>query len=181
MNKMGGSPKVIMKDGESGIKNSGLFQKYFQQHKITYIPTKGHPHMVERMIRTLKDMLDKRITPGMQWTELIYPILLTYNNKLIHSTIQQTPNNARKEENELETYINIKLHAKHSRKYPVINIGDNVRIYKKRKLFDKSHVSKWTDQSYKVEDITRSHGITFYKTTARERPFLRHEILKFNS
>ena len=86
-----------MTDGEkSGIKNGGLFQKYVQQHKITYIPTKGHPHMVERMIRTFKYMLDKRIKPGMQWTDLIYPILLTYINKLIHSAIQQTPNNARK-------------------------------------------------------------------------------------
>ncbi|MFM7980825.1 MAG: hypothetical protein ACKPKO_16060 [Candidatus Fonsibacter sp.] len=91
---MGGSPKVIMTYGESGIKNSGLFQKYVQQHKITYIPTKGHPHMVERMIITFIYMLDKRIKLGMQWTELIYPIYLTYNNKLIHSTIQQTPNNA---------------------------------------------------------------------------------------
>ncbi|MFM7980117.1 MAG: hypothetical protein ACKPKO_12455 [Candidatus Fonsibacter sp.] len=58
MNKMGGSPQLIITDGEGGIKNSGLFQKYFQQHKITYIPTKGHPHMVERMIRTLEEMLD---------------------------------------------------------------------------------------------------------------------------
>ncbi|MFM7986609.1 MAG: hypothetical protein ACKPKO_45570 [Candidatus Fonsibacter sp.] len=64
MHKMGGSPKVIMTDGDSGMKNSGLFQKYFQQQK-TYIPTQGHPHMVERMIRTFKDMLDKRIKPGM--------------------------------------------------------------------------------------------------------------------
>ncbi|MFM7981996.1 MAG: hypothetical protein ACKPKO_22025 [Candidatus Fonsibacter sp.] len=46
-------------------------------------------------------MLDKRIKPGLQWIGLIYPILLTYNNKLIHSTTQQTPNNARKEENKL--------------------------------------------------------------------------------
>ncbi|MFM7978531.1 MAG: hypothetical protein ACKPKO_04380 [Candidatus Fonsibacter sp.] len=46
---------------------------------------------------------------------------------------------------------------------------------------DKYHVSKWTDQYYKVEYITRSHGITVYKTTARERPCLRHDILKSNS
>ncbi|MFM7980493.1 MAG: hypothetical protein ACKPKO_14360, partial [Candidatus Fonsibacter sp.] len=91
-----------------------------------------HPHMVERMIRTCKDMLEKRIKPRMQWTDLIYPILLAYNNKLIHSTTQPTPNNARKVENELEAYVNIKLHAKKSRNYPVINIGDNVRIYKKK-------------------------------------------------
>ncbi|MFM7982991.1 MAG: hypothetical protein ACKPKO_27075, partial [Candidatus Fonsibacter sp.] len=57
------SPRVIMTDGESGIKNNGLFQKCCQQHKITYIPTKGHPHMVERIIRTFKDLLDKRIKP----------------------------------------------------------------------------------------------------------------------
>ena len=75
----------------------------------------------------------------------------------------------------------MQLKANNTRTYPVINIGDNVRIYKKKQLFDKSHVSKWTDQSYKVEAITRSHGITFYKTTARERQFLRHEILKSKS
>ncbi|MFM7987760.1 MAG: hypothetical protein ACKPKO_51455 [Candidatus Fonsibacter sp.] len=41
-------------------------------------------------------MLDKRIKPGMHWIDLIYPILLTNNNKLIHSATKQTPNNARK-------------------------------------------------------------------------------------
>ena len=102
MNKMGGPPKVIMTDGEGAIKNSGLFQKYFTEHHITDIPSRGHPVFAERMIRTFREMLDKRIKPGQDWTGLIYPILLTYNYKLVHSATEFTPNDARKETNEHE-------------------------------------------------------------------------------
>ena len=73
---MGGPPKVIMTDGEGAMKNSGsgLFQKHFTEHHITYIPSRVHPVFAERMIRTFMEMLDKRIKPDQQWTELIYPI-----------------------------------------------------------------------------------------------------------
>ena len=43
INKMGGPPKVIMTDGEGAIKISGLFHKYFTEHNITYIPSRGYP------------------------------------------------------------------------------------------------------------------------------------------
>jgi hypothetical protein len=43
------------------------------------------------MIRTFRDRLDKIIKPDQQWTELVFPILLTYNNKLVHSSIDFTP------------------------------------------------------------------------------------------
>ena len=43
INKMGGPLNVIMFDGKGDINNSGLFQKYFEEHHITYIPTRGHP------------------------------------------------------------------------------------------------------------------------------------------
>lgn len=181
MNKMGKPPKVIFTDGETGIRNSGLFQKYFNENKITYVATKAHPIFAERMILTFKTMLDKRIKPNMQWVDLIYPILLTYNNKLVHSSTGLTPNEARKPSNELEAYINIKMKAKQNRKYPEIKVGDKVYIYMKRKPNQKSHVSVWSDMSYEVVDIIHSHGITFYKTTAREKGFLRHELLKNKS
>ena len=128
INKMGGPPRVIMTVGEGAIKNSGLFQTYFEEHHITYIPTRGHPVFVDRIIRTFREMLDKIIKPDQQWTELIYPILLTYNNKLVHLPTEFRPNAARLESNELMTYINMKMHAKHNRKYLDINIGDTVNI-----------------------------------------------------
>ena len=107
-------------------------------------------------------MLDRRIKPGQDWTQLIYPILLTYNNKLVHSATEMTPKEATKPENELNANVNMKLKAKHSRRYPVLSVGDKVHIYTKRKPFDKSHVSVWSDASYTVEGISRSHGLTFY-------------------
>ena len=60
INKMGHKPNIIYTDGETGIRNSELFDKYFNENNITYIPTKTHPYFAERMIRTFKTMLDKR-------------------------------------------------------------------------------------------------------------------------
>ena len=123
-------------------------------------------------------MKDKRIKPEQDWTQLIYPILLTYNNKLLHSGTGMTPEAATEPENELNAYVNLKLKAKHSRRYPPLTVGDKVHIYTKRKLFYKSHVSVWSDASYNVEGIAHSHGLTFCKTSNRARPFLRNNIFK---
>ena len=87
-----------------------------------------------------------------------------------------TPSEARKPSNELEAYVSMKLKAKHNRNYPDIAVGDKVYIYMKRSKTQKAHVSLWSDMSYEVLEITHSHGITFYQTTAREQGFLRHEI-----
>ena len=80
MSKMGGSPQVLMTDGEGAIKNSGLCfsEVFFTEHHITYIPSRGHPVFPERMVTTFREMLDKRIKPDEHWTYLIYPILLFF-------------------------------------------------------------------------------------------------------
>ena len=50
----------------------------------------------------------------------------------------------------------------------------------KRKANQKSHVPLWSDVSSEVEDISTAHGITCYKTTARDTQFLRNELLTNN-
>ena len=75
MNKKGGPPQVIMTNGEGANENIKLFQRYFTEHHITYIPSRGHPVFAERKVRTFREMLDKRIKPHEQWTDLINPIL----------------------------------------------------------------------------------------------------------
>ena len=159
---MGRNPQVIYIDGESSVRNSKLFQEVFHRTQDHSTLQQSHHALAERFIGTFKSMLDRRIKPGQNWTQLIYPILLTYNNKLIHSATEMTPKVATKPENELNANVNIKLKAKHSRRYPVLSVGDKVHIYTKRKPFDKSHVSVWSDASYTVEGISRSHGLTFY-------------------
>ena len=64
MHKMGGRPQLIMTDGEGAVHNSGLFfQKYFTEHNLTHIPSSGRPVFAGRMLKTLREMLDKRIKP----------------------------------------------------------------------------------------------------------------------
>ena len=82
----------------------------------------------ERLIGTFKSMLDKRIKAGHDWTGLIYPILLTYNNKLANPATKMIPREATKPENELNAYVNMKLQANISRRYPVLSVGDMVHI-----------------------------------------------------
>ena len=89
-----------------------------------------------------------------------------------------TPYDARKPKNHDLVLHNIELKAKHNRVYPDIHIGDKVKIYTKKKRFEKERVSVWSKDSYDIEDIKDSHGQTFYKTSANTRPFMRHEILK---
>ena len=63
----------------------------------------------------------------MQLVYLIYPILLTYNNKLVHSPTGLTPIEARDPSNELEANVNMQLKAQRNIKYSEI-----LYIYLKR-------------------------------------------------
>ena len=135
----------------------------------------------ERLIGTFKSMLDKRIKAGHDWTGLIYPILLTYNNKLANPATKMIPREATKPENELNAYVNMKLQAKISRRYPVLSVRDMVHIYTKRKTIDKSHVSVWSNAYSTVEGISHAHGLTFYQTSNRAKPILRNELFESSS
>ena len=57
-------------------------------------------------------MMRKRGKQGIQWTDYLTEIILTYNNKDIHSSINQTPNEARKKENEFKSKLNVSIKSK---------------------------------------------------------------------
>ena len=54
------------------------------------------------------------------------PVLKQYNRR-VHGTTGMSPNDARKDENSIEVYLNIKQKAQYKRKYPKLSIGDSVR------------------------------------------------------
>ena len=58
-------------------------------------------------------------------TDLIYPIFLTYSNKLVRSAIGLTPKEARDPSNELEAHVHMKLKATRNATYPEIEVGDH--------------------------------------------------------
>ena len=123
--KMGHKPEVVYADNETAL-GAASIQKYFKDNDILQISTRSQASVAERSIRTFKDMLYKRIgdKENVQWTDYIYEILLTYNNKNVHSITKFTPSNARKASNALEVKSNMELKAKRGRLYPELKVGD---------------------------------------------------------
>ena len=95
-----------------------------------------------------------------------------------NNTTGMTPYEARKERSHIDVTQNLELRAKHTRTYHDINVGDKVKIYTKKKRFDKERKSVWSADSYDVEGIEPTYGQSFYKTSASVKPFMRHDLLK---
>ena len=175
--KMGGKPTTIYSDNE-GAFISNEFKKYFQDEGIRHLTTLGHAPVAERQIRTIKDMIYKRIDQSKQnWWEVLYPVLLTYNNKKVHNVTKMTPADAMKPSNTAEVKFNLELKRRSSRVYPNISVGDSVRVHRKKDKLDKERVSNWSNDKYKVEAIQESMGQKFYKLEGRDKALMRSELL----
>ena len=59
----------------------------------------------------------------------LFYLLITIKN--IHNTTKFTPSEARKSINQLAVKLNMEMKAKRGRKYPEINVGDNVKNFRK--------------------------------------------------
>ena len=182
MQNIGGKPKTIYSDDEGSL-NSKLLQDYFEEHDIRHLTTRGHAGVAERAIRTIKEMIYKRLekNPDEHWysPKILANALVTYNFKNVHSSTNFTPDEARKPKNELNVRLSLELNRVTKRKYPEIEVNDKVRIYRKRKNFEKGvRVPVWSEAIYTVEKIEDSMGQKLYYVTNRDRGLLRHEILK---
>ena len=108
---------------------------------INHVLTRNHAAFAERFIRTYKAMLYKRVDSvrenniiDPQWTVYNYNVLLTYSNKLNHSSTKMTPKDAANQSNEVDVKSNLELRSKRSRRYPPLNVGDRVKVLRKKKL-----------------------------------------------
>ena len=159
------------------MENSIEFPKWLEDHNILQIFTRSHANTAERAIRTFKDLLTRRIEskeiePGEVWynDNILYAILLKYNLRMVNRTIGLTPNEATKSKNEAHVRAMLELNAIRKRKYPEIKVGDRVKIYKKKKTFEKERISVWTELSYEVEDIKDEKGQEFYYLSGHDKP-----------
>ena len=184
INKMGKKPKMFYSD-EEGSLYSKTIKEYLEQQKIEMHRTRGHPAFAERFIRSFKDMLFKRVEAdekkgkaNIQWTDYIFEILLTYNNKNVHSTTKFTPSEAKKPKNEFEVKLNISLQAKKSCVYPEIEVGDSVKIMRKKGISEKERTSHWLKTPQTVKRIDKKLGQNYYYLDDDKRGYLRHELLK---
>jgi hypothetical protein len=91
-----------------------------------------------------------------------------------------TPTETRNPDNLVYVKIYLELNRKQNRRYPNIEVGDKIKIYKKKKLFDKENKSVWLSGNHQVEEIINKFNQTFYKVSNFNKLLSRHEILKIS-
>ena len=182
--KMGGKAKMIYSDEEGSLFSSTITD-YLDEEKIELHTTRGHPAFGERFIRTYKDMLFKRVDAdekkgknNIQWIDYNLEILLTYNNKLVSSVTKMTPLEARKKKNEFEVKLNISMNARKTRVYPDLDVGDKVKIMRKKAISEKERTSHYLKTIHTVTKTETKLGQKYYSVSDFPKPLLRHEMLK---
>ena len=183
LTKMGKKPEMIYTDDEGAL-NKEAIQNYLKDENIEHHGTRAHPNFSERAIRTFKDMLYKRVEAdekknkeNIQWPDYILEILLTYNNQMKQSATGFTPKEARKPSNQFKVKLNLTMKGKKNRVYPELEVGDEVKISRKRKPNEKERVSNWSQNIYTIENIENKLGQNYYRVEGNNRQYLRFELL----
>ena len=184
INDMGGKPETIYCDGEGAI-GSNEMKAFLADENIRLIQTRRHAAVAERHIRTIKDLLFKRMehlkTDIDDWHTILPPVLLQYNTRMIHSSMEMTPADAKLPRNESLVKARLEIKRISKRKYPEVKEGDSVKVYQKKDLYEKERVSTWSTQLYKIDTITESHGQTFFTVIPKipnwNKDLVRSEIL----
>ena len=178
-----GKPKVMYSDPDSSLGGREM-KGWFTANNIQNVISKQHASIAERGIRYLKNRLDDKLAPDRYsdegpesfWKKHYKPIVNHYNQKNKQDTTNMTPDDAVKPENEYDVKTNLEIKAKHDLKYPVLDIGDTVRAYKKRPKFAKERVGDYEDGTRKVMGISTSMGQKFYKLDNDDHQYIRADI-----
>ena len=174
-----GIPENIMSDRE-GAWESTEFIRLLNQHKINHIISNTPPPFSERAVQEIKNMIFARLE-GLEidkqnWTDVLPAVLKKYNNR-IHGTIEMSPIDARKPDNQIQVYMNIRQKAQFKRKYPKLSKDDQVRVYIKPHTFKKGYQSSWSREVYKIIYISPD-GKEFLVNDNKRKVYNRWELLK---
>ena len=119
--------------------------------------------IVERWIRTMKEKMWKYFTDNNTYKYIdVLPDLVEDYNNTVHSSTKLTPIDASKKKNELTVWRNLYPDRyKTSRLNPKFSVGDEVRITKKKKVFEKGYTTRWTEEIFTIKEIRETNPITY--------------------
>ena len=119
--------------------------------------------IVERWVRTIKEKMWKYFTDNNTYKYIdVLPDLVEDYNNTVHSTIKLTPKEASKKKNKLTVWRN--LYPDRYKKYnitPKFSVGDEVRISKKKAVFEKGYTTRWTEEIFTITEIKNTNPVTY--------------------
>ena len=123
--------------------------------------------VVERWNRTIKNKMWKYFTRNRTGIYIdILPTLIEKYNDTYHRSIKTKPSDARKPSNYQDVfnalYNNIDLGTKSLLKpSPKFKIGDQVRLSKLKRKFEKGYTANWTEEVFTVEKVQTTIPYTY--------------------
>ena len=108
--------------------------------------------MIERFNRTIKEIFFKYFSANntRKYVDVLDLLVDQYNNTS-HSAIKMTPKEASRKEDGNKVWINLYPEFGGKNLVPKFSIGDNVRITKKKNVFDKGCTQRWTEMFLKFQ------------------------------
>ena len=122
--------------------------------------------IVERWNRTIKQWMWKYFTKHRTGVYIdILPQLIEKYNNTYHRSIKCTPSDARKPSNHQHVFNALYGGTNKSdeklRKLPKFHVGDQVRITKKKKHFEKGYTTNWTEEVFTVTEVQPTYPYTY--------------------
>ena len=94
-----------------------------------------------------------------------------------HSATGFTPKEARRPSNQFKVKLNLTMKGKKNRVYLDLDVGDEVKIFRKRKPNEKERVSNWSQNIYTIEKLENKLGQDYCTVEGIDRQYLRFELL----
>jgi hypothetical protein len=174
-----GLPAYALTDDGSEFKRD--FKDLLDYYDIPQRVTRGHAIFAERVIRTVKEALVKRVEAvGGQWNKYIPTVVQRYNKKK-HSATGMSPDDAMKHENRTPIRKRLESIAKTSKKHPQLKIGDQVRVFKKPAFGASYRVTEdaWSRTVFSVASIKRTDmGNVYTLNESQNQTYMRNELLR---
>ena len=173
--------KVMIKQKPAMLwtdKGKEFYNKYVEQLlaeksvKIYSTENDEKASVVERWNRTIKTKMWKYFTANNteKYIDILDSLIDKYNNTK-HRSIGTTPSLARQPAASQDVYKNLyEKKTDERRQKPSLQIGDQVRISKKKKTFEKGFTPNWTEELFYIDSIKDTKPPTYTIKDLRGEP-----------
>ena len=160
----GRKPEMLWVDQGTEFYNR-VFRGWLKDRDIEIysVHNEGKAVVVERFNRTLKEWMWKYFSANNthRYTDILDSLVGHYNARY-HSSVKMSPKEASLKKNGARVYKNLYDNVIESPETTSkFEVGDSVRISKKKAMFEKGYTPRWTEEIFKVYEVQMTNPMTY--------------------